>query len=350
MVILAFVLIVTGCSKSPIKVAVIGDYDGANKILVENGYKTLEMSLSNQAVDNMELVPILYNKSVGPDALMKQLEDHEIDIVVGTFFSSNLVSIYKELQDMDYLTFVPTATSDVINEGDDYIYRLISSNSIMSQQFAEYMSTMSCESHLILYDESNQAYTKYLAENYKSELEKYNIASNLEIIDDQFNQSISSLDVSTYDSIIITAPASRAGLTVQSLRESGYDKEIYITGWAANEVFFDFVGDYGEDVTFFVNSYPEKDQFYPAYKEQFQELYKREVSNSSSFCYEIGYFLKHLDNETDLEDKEAVKAFISENPTYEGVFFNIEFDSNGNGESIMSLLKIEGDSFVHIEK
>lgn len=339
-------LVLSSCKQESIKIGVVGDYQGSNQNLVEDGYKALEMSFKDLGVDDYELFPLNFNEDVSVDELIEQIESNRVDLLVGPFFSNNLLALNEHLVNKAYLTIVTTATSDVLNVQEDYIYRLINSSSSQSRQYAAYIADKGYKNQLVVYDEQNQAYSKFLADSFSKDLMAFNVDSTQMMIDQAFEGKLTDEILSKYDSIVIIAGSKTAGLTTQLIRKNGYEGNIYMSGWSLSEKLFMYIGNETDHVYFFTNTYPQIDHNYPDFIDRFDRDYGRTVSSAAVYCYEIGRFIHYLNGQIDIRKNEEVKSFLDANKIYNGYFFNVEFDEYGNGDVEMRILEIKDESFV----
>ncbi len=345
------ILILTGCSKQAIKIGVVGDYKGGGKTFSESGYNGLELALDELENETYELMPIQIELDDALTSLELSLEEKEIDVVVGPFLSSELVAVYDALKNSGRVAFIPSATSDILTNQDDHIYRLINSTSRQGEILAEDLSKAGYTYVGILYDENNQAYSKVLAETVQTNLSNKGVSSDIQILGEDFNVLMETgFDTDKMDAIFIVRSGMQSAITVQHLRIDGYDKDIYLSPWAADNHLIQYIGDQTENVFIHYNAYPTNQEGYESFREGFLELYGKEPPTSSLYCYDIMHLIEVMNTKTDIRDANKVKEYFLDNPRYEGKIFSVTLAEDGTGNIEMGYLAINDGAFVYAEE
>ena len=204
-IILYFIIIVifSGCGKKEkVKIAIMTKLSTAS-IVGSSEINASKLFLEKNNEKNIEIYT--YDDQWLPEEAIKQynkVKEDGINILITSHVSSCIVAIEEMINQDKILTFVTGATTDVISNKDDFIFRNIQDVKSEQISIANYMAEK-FHNLLIIRDIDNYAYTepalKYFLENFTNNYKIIEISiSNLNL--DNLRQVLSGL---SFDSVYL---------------------------------------------------------------------------------------------------------------------------------------------------
>lgn len=342
-------LMLVGCSQEPIRIAAVGDYDGNGQGFAKSGVAGMELAISELGgQDRFELFAIDVDQMKDPKFVSGELARINPDFFVGPYLSSELEVIYPIFVENEIFAFIPSATLNVLEGNDDFVYRFINTTDDQVKQFAELLSKKGFSNTLLLYDVNNQGYSKALAQGI---YDTGKIANpTVSVVEDNFFDQVSDWSLITCDSVVIVTSGKKSGEIVQVLRNEGLEVPIYLSAWSHNPDTIKYVGDFTENLFVFTNGFAEKSDNYKKFTIDLYEKYSLSTSTASQYAYESIYFIDYLNSKFNPENKQKMQSYLTDNPNFDGPFFMHHLDSYGQGTHEMQLLSIEDGEFVNEEQ
>lgn len=329
-------------------IGVLADFKGENHSLAESGFNALSLALNELGIDHYRLIPIQAPLDK-PHELVDQLQEAEIDLIIGPFLSNTLVKLYEPLESSGFTTFIPSATSDIITGKQNHIYRLLASTSMQGIQFADEISKTKYKKVKIIYSLSNQAYSKVLGESIAQRLNELGLSHELLPADDQLTNE--RLTTENGDACYFLAMGGvQSGLLVQRLRLLGVDSDIYLSAWAASEELITYVSEKTQNLHIHFNASPTYHNELSNFTKAFQSTYTKNPSISSIYCYEIIYLIQYLEDHGVLDDPGQLQQYLTHQPEYDGKIFKMKFRPDGTGDIKMNYLTIKDGEFIYESK
>ncbi len=338
-------ILLAGCKADTVNIGVVGDFDGPGNVFAQSGYVGAELAISELGLESIyELTPIDIDQIIESSSM----EDVQMDFYIGPFLSSELEKIYPIFSENDVLGFIPSATLNVLEGNDDYIYRLINTTDDQIIQFSQLLSDHNYESVLLLYDVNNQGYSKALTQGI---LESGKVPrTRMYEVDDAYVNQVKRWSVPEYDAVVIVASGKKSAELVQYLRKEAQEVPIYLSAWSHNPDTIKYIGDKTDQLYIYTNGYAEDEYIYDNFSVKLQETYGQSTSTASQYAYEGIFFFDYLQKHVGSFNKEKIRVFLNENPDFQGPFFFHHLDEYGQGTHKMQLLRIEDGVFIHAQE
>jgi ABC-type branched-subunit amino acid transport system substrate-binding protein len=352
-VILLYILIIillfslTACSpNSTPRIALVGNLSGPHSDLGTNMYKGAIQAFNElKTISHLyEIVPIDIANQSSIEALSEAINNADADCIMGIESSTTMIELLPLLNEMQIPVFTSTASTNVLCNQDDLIFRLTNPISKMIEKTVEFCINSNLDKTLILSDILNPEFSIENIEQFSTFIDPLaTLPINAHEMD---HKRISDLlnQYPELDSILIISPPIHAGLITQQLRMAGCTVPIILTTWSLSDLLLQYIGNDAENVFIVSDSYSVDSAVYASFFESFQEQYHTKPNYGAYFGYEIAYFIDHMNSKTGLEDTDNLKNAIHALELYEGCFSNYTFNNRGDGSNPPEILQlIEGD-------
>lgn len=272
------------------------------------------------------------------DAFNSLLEE-EVKLIAGAVTSDSTFAIADIANKEKAVVISPSATSDTINDGDDFIFRCCYSDSDLGTVAAKFAKDLGYTKAGVVYC-VDDAYSKSTYDTFKEACKKYNITIALE-------ESSENLSVTDYTSILSNVTESgieflfapyncsiAAQYIIPQARQAGYDGIIMGTDvYADCTDYIDNESDLSvwENVIFPHHYHPDSENksvksFVAAYNAKYGES----PNSLSALAYDTIFVLTSaIENAGTSQDTEAVRASLAKIQGYMGVTGKLSFDESG---------------------
>lgn len=333
LLLIVILVLTTACSrKKKIKVAVMTKLSSAS-IVGSSEINATKMFMEKNKVNNIEIY--VYDDQWNPEESVKQfhkMREDGIDILITSHVSSCIVAIEDLINAERVFTFVTGATTDVISNKDDYIFRNIQDVISEQRSIAGFM-TGKFDDLLIVRDVDNFAYTepalKYFLESFNQD--------NVKIIDvsmSRLNQEelINQLQGLRFGSLylLIGGYQVNAGNIAQLVNQFNPGLPIIYTPWMKSPTLLETAGKTLEH-SFIPSHYPPfgEDKRITEYLTEYAEKFGESPTYISLNVYSaLEIIWKAIENGYTKPDE--IKNFILNQKTFTTRFGEIEFNRYGD--------------------
>lgn len=221
--------------KDPIRIGTIaplsgpGAFDG--QLAVEGMEAMVALVNENGGVlDGRKFVLIKYddkgNPEEGVSAAKRAMEQDDVDIIVGGWFSSVALSMKEVTRDKIINIMTSTQHPNTTKEGHKYLFRLNATSVMMSNKYSKFICD-NMDIKTIAYITINDDYGRLEVENYKKLLD----ACGIEVLgnefynkeDTDFTTALTKLKALNPEAIYVSAINTAQGATIyRQIRQTGY--------------------------------------------------------------------------------------------------------------------------------
>ena len=354
-----FVLILTSCSKEPIKIGFIGDLSSKNSQLAIDARNALELGVQivneDGGINGRKLQLISKDDEENVEVALekhKEFINEEVKFVLGHLNSDMSTAIIASASD-DIMFVSPSMGSVDLVGKDDFFLRSGPVNNKQAEIFADYALTNNLEDIVIVCDLMNIVYTKTLADGVTS-IMKDNQKPIKEIIcydvkNDELLDVVNRIIKTEAKNVFIIAPASDTAYLIQKLKQTIEDLGVFSVSWSMTK---DLISNGGKNVegTRFVGIYmPE--EFTPEYikfANKFNENYGYELSFIGVLSYDALNVLVEGLRHADKIQPEQVKESIISIGTFKGLYKDFEIDAYGDSNKEYMIYELNQGEFVPI--
>jgi branched-chain amino acid transport system substrate-binding protein len=333
---IALLFSISCIKKEKTKVAIMTKLE-AGSIVGSSEINAAKLFLEDHNIDNIELVPI--DDSWNPEKAVVayyEIKKRGIGILITSHVSTCALAIKDHINKDKTFTLVTGATTDLLSDKDDYIFRNIQDVGKEQKSIAEYMTRKKFRKLLIIRDTDNYAYTdpaiKYFMNNYpdKNVTEITVSIKNLDI--PALEQRLKKISFSTLY-LLIGGYKSEAGLIAQLARKHNPDVPIIYTPWMKTPTLLDTAGTSlaGSIIPSHYpphNTNPNVDR----YMERFKKQFNYPPTFISLNVYSALQIVSQAINDGHTKPDE-IKKFILEKKSFETEFGIITFNQYGDVES-----------------
>lgn len=356
-IVLIFNLYCSG--KEPVKIGFAGSLSGKFSDFGTDGrdgvISAIEKINSEGGINGRKLELLTSDDKGSAEAARKgdiDLINRGAAVIIGHMTSSMTMAVADIVNENKVVMVSPTVSTDLLNDIDDYIIRVVSSTKVESLTLAEKVYDLyKIRSISFIYDLSNRDYTESWVKNFKAAFSKKG-GRSIETI------SFSSLDTMQYskiaedalrkgpDAVAVVANSQDTALICQQIRKKTR-LPIFACAWSQTK---DLIIQGGGSVEGVILSHQfSKDNVsedYPEFKKSFTRRFNREPEFPAVFSYNammvIADALKRDDNISNL------KKTILEKREYKGIHSNFKINEYGDAITEFHLISIKEGKFVGI--
>lgn len=352
-----FILMLTSCTKEPIKIGFIGDLSTKNSQLAIDARNAISLSVKqineNGGVDGHDIEVIYKDDAGDPDvARIKHTEfkEEEVKYVLG-HLNSSFASAIMESSGVDLMFISPSMSTTLLSGKDDFFLRSAPVNNNQADLFADYVLENNVDELVIVVDLINEAYTRTVGERVELLLEE-NEKPIKEMImfdgstDDLFEVA-NKIIAAEPKNVFFLSQATDSAYLIQTVKHSIEDVGTYSVSWSMTK---DIISNGGTSVegTKFVGVYI-PDEFsteYVEYSKLFEEEYGYDLSFIAVFARDaLNVLVEGLKDSSDL-NPEAVKTSIIEISSFEGLYGNYNIDEFGDNDRQYMMYELEQGEFI----
>lgn len=353
-----FLILLVGCNQSKnngIKIGAILPLTGNVAFVgtpIRNVYEMVINEYNKKSVHKIRLI-ILDSKARPTDGIndLNKLISEGVKIVLGPVSSSVVLSVAPIANKNKVVIFSPSASSSLITNAGDYIFRNELSDKFGAEQQANIaISKLKWKKISILY--INNDYGVGVANNFKKSLEnRGGIVPSFESFqagNTDFRTQLLKIKNDDSEAIFIIAQNEYVNI-IKQIRELSINKKLYATpvfqdknfikeiGKKASEgIYYTYYGTYDEhsknmNIVKFINNY--------------RKNYNSDPTYYAALAYDnINILLLCLKNVN--YDVQKVKNELYKIKDYNGITGQISFDSNGDVMKEVILKRIENGKFI----
>lgn len=281
LILCVIVLLITSCTKPPIKVAFVGGLTGDLSELGICSRNTFLMGIdkvnAEGGIGGRKIEVVVFDDGNNPERIPEVYEEiraKDIEIVVGHMVSSLADAVLKEAAKGDVLIVSGTISTTKAKGIDDYFVRTSPTT-----------------------DQQSIALTKAIEADGVKELLIINDARNLQFVEDISSRIINALDIEAtiidyvpyqghediviekfttkkFDGVLLSVPAEEAAFLSQLVKKENQDVSLYGISWAKDQALIEAGGSAVEGMKF---SYrftdPSKTDLIDAFYKDYEEMY-----------------------------------------------------------------------------
>ena len=367
LVILVLILsLAFGCSspEQPIKIGFSGTLTGRLSefgVSGRNGVILAVEEVNNAGGINGRTVELLTkddkNDSDVAMVVDRELINEEVVAIIGHMTSTPSAEVAPLMNKEQMLMISPTAATNSLTGLDDFFLRVFPANKPETDKLAEYaFKKLGVKRVVSAFDISNPTFTQEWHENFQAEFEALGGECVLKKPFD--TRSVTSfLDITQElisvkpDAIVISASAIDTAAISQQLRKLNQDIPVISSTWAMTDDFLQHSGPAGEGVLF---AHPLKvgnqDEGYLSFAEAYTARFGNQPSFSATFGYEAARILMEALASTDNHSSQALKDYIVEKRTFQGLQGEFVIDRFGDAVRDVFMITVREGQFIRVEQ
>lgn len=359
--VIALISVSVYISNKPIYVGFTAGLSGQRSqfgVQIRNGFLQAVDDINAQGgINGREVVPLVMddkNDNAFADELIVQMQDKDVDFLIGFTLSSMTPSVQSVMEKTDILIISPTISTNALAELDDNFFRVCNTSISEAYILADILNQDNRGDVAILYDIANQQYTKPTRDKIVE------LAPTLDL-NISFDKGFNSKDVnhvelveetlnSGAEHIVILASGVDTAQIAQRVRASGSDALLYANAWATTQDLLENGGNAVNGLKV-VGLYDisSTEPSYQRFKDTMIERYGDTPTFTQIFAYESLYVLKTAIEHVDSFDAEKVKQAIIEIETFDGLQQTVRIDEFGDAHRDYTIYIVENNEFKVLE-
>jgi len=362
--IVAVTILFSSCTsvKPPIQLGFVGGLTGSGSNLgVDGMYGALlavEVINAQGGVMGRNIELIIKNDQNSPEQALivdQELLDSGCNLIIGHMISSVAVSAVPYINENNALLVSPTIAKDDLSMIDDHFIRVIPSNITQANLLSVTISQLDIENLGILYSTNNTLFANTFinAIDNRASDSKTKIGASVSFDVDEdldYEQLVTGLKALDINDLLIIASGDEVAEFAQFFNLLSYYPQVFLPAWAMTN---DLIIKGGKTVDgFYGVNYIQLDSLSPDYL-QFEAIYKEEHGSYPSFsaimAYESVMLVVHAMKSVQSEDPMEIKAEITENNSYHGVFGDLIIDQYGDANRQIDLFRISDGQFEMVQ-
>jgi len=354
---MAIVLILSGCSSNkPIKVAYVAGITGDLSELGIYGRNAFLMRVdeinAQGGIDGRLIEPLVYDDLNDPEkikAIYKEIEEEEIDFVVGHILSSLAESVLKEASSEDVLILTATMSTRIIDNVDDYLIRTCISNSQQGKKMGQLIKDDGHRAAILVTDQRNKTYSDEFGVTFESFYDGQVMTIPYLPDDESMEKILQAVESGEYGALIMVTPALDTALISQRIRLINNSLDFYGVSWSMSP---DLIANGGKHVEGLKIVYQEADDQFKEARDKFYadylETYKEESNFVGQITYEISDILfKAMKASKKIEPDQVKKELI--NHSFHGLSGLITINEYGDRPGVYTTYIVEEGQFIQID-
>ncbi len=356
----AAVAVSCGMNK-PIKVGFSACLTGLKSDLGVNAMYSVQLALdkvnAEGGIRGRKLELVIRDDKADPDAALecdKELLEEGVVAIIGHMESGTISKSLGWATEHGLLYISPTISGQGYAGLDDALLRVVPSGGRQSIALANIMQKDGRKRTAVLWDSTNEAYAKSLKEVFAAEALK---GGNRVVLDESFNM-VASMDYSDLssrirgsgaDALLLFASSTETANLLQSLSAYPLGMPVYMAGWSMSSDLLTRAGSSVEGTFLVNNALTESDKpEFLLFAGEYRERYGSEPTAGAILAHDafsvLTETLRHVKSYT----PKAVKAYILEHPSFEGLQSHIEFDRYGDVSRPTYLFTVRDGRYVLI--
>lgn len=290
----------------------------------------------------------------GAISSVEELINSKVVAIIGHATSSQTIEGLSVAKKTNTLMISPTASSHELSGKDDNFFRIVTSNKIRTEVFADRIfEKRNIENMAIIYDLDNINYSNSYREAFTNRYEKLGGKISKDIgfstkSQPNFNTIANEVKNLGVKGVLIIANDFDTAMIAQSLINNNVEVKMFSSSWAQTMSLIYNGGKAVEgmevEVVYPQNSEVEK---FKKFQSKYEERFGKSPSFGAVLGYESVYVLK-AGIEKSLESKQDLKISLLEGQ-YKGLIDEFKFDKYGDVERPFYFSLIEDGKFVTVE-
>lgn len=337
--------------KNPIKVALLGkfeeeryDFETSSVIAARIAEKDIN---DKQGIRGKKIEVVIKNDDFSsPDATVKYLLKNKIEAIITTATSEELVKLKPYLDKNKIICISVGATSSLLNNENDYIYRVLPDDSNEVKTLFNYLDKNNINKDFaIIYSELNKQYKDSIIKNIidlngKVSLEEtfgnYPLTYRPSSINDFKNKTV-----------LLLASARDSAIVVQKLNAAGITNNIFGLNWSGDKNLVYYGGRAVENFKFITPvNLTEDSGKYGEFTKKLQE-YKKNNGLIPYGVYDAFVILKN-GYEDKYKNHITLKEAIDSNHTFQDIDGKFELNSYGDAQGDEYIFTVKDSQFIKI--
>jgi branched-chain amino acid transport system substrate-binding protein len=290
-------------------------------------------------------------------AMVKELIQADVDVIVGPSTSSMAVSIAPLANEANIVMVGTTVTTNQLSDTDDTFFRTVASTKSSSRHVTSYLkSVMNISNFAIVQDLSNFAYTESWKNDFVENMtiqgaesvyeNNFSSGDNLKLL--EISQQLALLDT---ELIVLVTNATDAALLVKQIRSINQEVAITTAEWAGTNQFLQLAGRDAENII--VPRYTDEssnDQNFIELTRRYEARFQQEMGYPGLLAYNATQILLDaLDNKASEDD---VKTYLIQKGTFEGVLATFELNEYGDEirNAFHFITQVKDGKYVTVEE
>jgi branched-chain amino acid transport system substrate-binding protein len=348
---------------NPVRIAAIaplsgpGAFDG--QLAIEGMEAMVEIVNEDGGVLDGQMIELLIyddkgNPEEGVSAAKRAIENDDVDMIVGGWFSSVALTMKEVTRDRILNIMTSTQHPDTTKEGHDLLFRLNATSTMNSATYSDFIcDKMDVES--IAFITINDDYGRLEAENYEKLLGECGI----EVLgneyynkdDADFITALTKLRALNPDAIYVSAINTAQGATIyRQIKQVGYQGTTIASAGNMNPKLVELSGPALEGVYSVSLFAPDSDDpELRAWVEQYEEMFDNEPSFIGSLgAQSIEILAKAMDKAGTVRDYEKLADTIRSNE-WNTLLGDITFDEIGQAQQNIYLIQIRDGKIQSVD-
>lgn len=224
--------------KNPVKIALIGNfeeerYNFETNSIIAARIAEKDINSANGIMGKKTELIIKNDDFSDIEKTMKFIKDNEIDAIITTAESRELVKLKKGLDENKVVCISVGATADSLSRKNDYIYRIFPDDEKEIQYLLKYLDSNNLNKDIvIIHKNSNLEYEKSVENNIKKFGSRVALVEN--ITNDSVDYIPQNVDAMKGKSILILASARESALIAQKLRKYDVNENLFGLSWSGD--------------------------------------------------------------------------------------------------------------------
>lgn len=353
---IAIVIFILSCNKASerIKIGVVLELTGASSVHGQDALAAIQMALekvnNNGSINGKKIEIVVEDNASQPsqtvEAVEKLINVNKVLIIIGPITSAGTLAGAPIADKNKTILFSPTAASPKIFGISPYCYRIGLMTVPQGGKMADYCFNdvgIKNMGILAMNDETGTAY----ADDFQKSFEKLGgkIVLRLEYnkTDIDFRTLLTNLKKSKIDYLYVTAVPRTMGYIIRQSTELSYKPHFYANAGIEGEDLITIAGSAADGIIFTGLS-PDT-----SFINKFIQKTNRQPSICAPQSYDAFNIVINAIKEKG-PDKEGIKEYFKDMPTYKGIGGEISFDTDGEVVREAHLKNIRNGIFISLSK
>lgn len=295
------------------------------------------------------------NPEEGVSAAKRAIEQDDVDVIVGGWFSSVALTMKEVTRDRILNIMTSTQHPNTTKEGHKFLFRLNATSTMMSDTYSKFIcDKMGLKN--IAFITINDDYGRLEVENYRKLLDKCGIEVlgnefyNKE--DTDFTTALTKLKALNPDAIYVSAINTAQGATIyRQIKQTGYQGTTIASAGNMNPKLVELSGRSLEGV-YSVSLYaPDSDnERLKAWAEQYGKMFKNEPAFIGTLgAQAVELIAGAMDEVGDARDYEKLAAALRSHP-WDTLLGTITFDDIGQAQQNIYLVQVKDGQITSVKE
>ncbi|MCH4890890.1 amino acid ABC transporter substrate-binding protein [Acidaminobacter sp. JC074] len=354
-IIILLAVFLVACEKEPIKIGFIADISTKQSQLGVDARNSAELYIKNinenGGINGRMLELIIKDDGSDQDqaiSMHNEFKDEGIQFVIGHLTSDMSDAVLKS-QDESLLFLSPSMSTDGMSNLDDYFIRTSPISSRQGKIMSDYCHVKDIDDIIILYDVSNEEYTKNLMDYFISFYENgsYKVRETVAFNSKEDNlqdvvKAIVDLNPTT---VFMISQANDTAFITQGI-ERTHDIDLLSVSWSMTQDLIQTGGSAVEDGIFIGIYVPETpSDLYNDFVDNYRDTFNYEPSFISAITYDIMVILEEGLKHADELSPQGLKSYII-NREYTGLQETFSIDQYGDNDKRYLLYQLRDGEFT----